>query len=196
MSLFAYCTGGVFSSVYLRILVKKTFVSCMYLALVYWHNTYIWLLFFGDDRQGKFWTWDFCLYYLRHILIVEYPSVYWTKQSSNSWRLELRCLAKLLNKKYTRNPESQSKFAGEQYLLANTRNLWTSFYGFVYCIPTWPINPLSPNTPYDAFLNSPKLSLQFPCKQVGKKFIFHLRQIAVWSFTLFSLKTTYFVWIM
>ena len=45
--------------------------------------------------------------------------------------------------------------------------------------PTWPINPLSPNTPYDALLNYPKLSLQFPCKQVGRKFIFHLRQIAV-----------------
>ena len=35
MSPFANCVGGVFSSVYLRILVKKTFVSCMYLALVY-----------------------------------------------------------------------------------------------------------------------------------------------------------------
>ena len=35
MSPFAYCIGGVFSSVYLRILVKKTFVSCMYLALIY-----------------------------------------------------------------------------------------------------------------------------------------------------------------
>ena len=34
MSLFAYCIGGVFSSVYLRILVKKKFVSCMYLALI------------------------------------------------------------------------------------------------------------------------------------------------------------------
>ena len=31
----------------------------------------MWLLFFGDDRLGKFWTWDFCLCYLRHILIVE-----------------------------------------------------------------------------------------------------------------------------
>ena len=35
MSPFVYCIGGVFSSVYLRILVKKTFVSCIYLALVY-----------------------------------------------------------------------------------------------------------------------------------------------------------------
>ena len=35
MSSVAYCFGGVFSSVYLQILVKKTFVSCMYLALVY-----------------------------------------------------------------------------------------------------------------------------------------------------------------
>ena len=31
---FAYCIGGVFSSVYLGVLVKKTFVSCMYFALV------------------------------------------------------------------------------------------------------------------------------------------------------------------
>ena len=123
-------------------------------------------------------------------------SIYWTEQSSYSWRSELRCLARLLNKKYTRNPESQSKIASEQYLLANTRNLWTSLCGFVYCIPTWPINPLSPNTPYDALLNSLKLSLRFPCKQVGRKFIFHLRQIAVWSFALFSKKTTYFVRIM
>ena len=35
MSPFAYCTGGVFSSVYSWILVKNIFVSCMYLALVY-----------------------------------------------------------------------------------------------------------------------------------------------------------------
>ena len=31
---------------------------------------------------------------------------------------------KLLNKKYNRNPESQSKFAGEQYLLVNTLEIF------------------------------------------------------------------------
>ena len=113
-------------------------------------STYIWLLFFGDDRSifglGIFVCVTFVTFWLLNLW-----SIYWTEQSSNSWRLELRCLAKLLNKQYARNPESQSKFAGEQYLLANTRNLWTSLYGFVYCIPTWPINPLSPNTLYDEF---------------------------------------------
>ena len=124
-------------------------------------------------------------------------SIYWSEQSSNSWRLELRCLAKLLNKKYSRNPESQSKFVGEHYLLANTRNLWTSLYGFIAS----PLDLLTlslsvPTRHMMHLLNSPKLSLQFLCKQVGRKFIFHLRQIAVWSLALFSLKTTYFVRIM
>ena len=40
--------------------------------------------------------------------------------------------------------------------------------------------------------NSPKLSLLFPCKQVGRKFIFHLRQIALWSSALFSLPNNLF----
>ena len=77
-------------------------------------------------------------------------SIYWTEQSSNSWRLELRCLAKLLNKKYTRNPESQSKFAGEQYLLAQHSKSVNKLVRF---------RILHPHLTYDALLNSPKLSL-------------------------------------
>ena len=40
-----YCIGGVFFISFRADFGKETFVSCMYLALVYSHNTYILLLF-------------------------------------------------------------------------------------------------------------------------------------------------------
>ena len=69
-----------------KMLVKKPFVSCRYLALVYWHNTYISLLFWRQST-GQILDLGFLLVLpLSHSQIVKYS--YWSK----NWLLNLRSI--------------------------------------------------------------------------------------------------------
>ena len=52
----------------------------------------------------------------------------------------------------------------------------------------------APNTQYNVLLNSPELSLLFPCKQLGE---FHLRQTVMYNHLIYSpYQITDFVWTM